>query len=54
MKFVFTFGMQGTTDGELRNLLEAHLTEDVDNHEVIFEGLDQSYYFEGLPKKSDR
>lgn len=41
-------------DGELRNLLEASLTEDVDNHEVIFEGLDQSYYFEGLPKKSDR
>ena len=34
-------------DLELRALLEPNLTKDINNREVIFKGLDQSYYYEG-------
>ena len=34
-------------DLELRALLEPNLTADTNNREVIFKGLDQSYYYEG-------
>jgi cell filamentation protein len=33
-------------DLELRTLLGANLTDEVDNHEVIFKGIEQSYYYE--------
>ena len=32
---------------ELRCLLEANLTSDTENREVIFKGIEQSYYYEG-------
>ena len=35
-------------DLELRTLLFAHLTDETDNREVIFKGIEQSYYYEGL------
>ena len=34
-------------DLELRYLLSNALTEDTDNRDIIFHGLDQSYYYEG-------
>ena len=33
-------------DLELRTLLEEHLTDDTDNLEIIFKGIEQSYYYE--------
>ena len=37
-------------DLELRFLLQTHLTDDVDNREIIFKGIEQSYYYEGYEK----
>lgn len=37
-------------DLELRFLLQANLTDDVDNREMIFKGIEQSYYYEGYEK----
>lgn len=37
-------------DLELRFLLQNHLTSDVDNREIIFKGIEQSYYYEGYEK----
>jgi cell filamentation protein len=34
-------------DLELRVLLKESLTDDVDNREIIFKGIEQSYYYEG-------
>ena len=34
-------------DLELRFLLSANLTDKVDDREVIFKGIEQSYYYEG-------
>jgi cell filamentation protein len=38
-------------DLELRTLLFANLTEDINNREVIFKGIEQSYYYEGYLKE---
>ena len=38
-------------DLELRFLLKENLTKDVDNREIIFKGIEQSYYYEGYKKK---
>ena len=38
-------------DLELRTLLGAHLTADIDNREIIFKGIEQSYYYEGYEKE---
>ena len=35
-------------DLELRTLIEGNLTGEVDSREVIFKGIEQSYYYEGL------
>lgn len=40
-------------DLELRTLLAANLTEDIDNREIIFKGIEQSYYYEGYEKEND-
>lgn len=37
---------------ELRTLLSQNLTEDTENREIIFKGLEQSYYYEGYKKKN--
>jgi cell filamentation protein len=38
-------------DLELRFLLSSALTDEVDNREVIFKGIEQSYYYEGYKRK---
>ncbi|WP_209391131.1 protein adenylyltransferase Fic [Chryseobacterium sp. RR2-3-20] len=40
-------------DLELRTLLSENLTEDVENREIIFKGIEQSYYYEGYKKEDD-
>jgi cell filamentation protein len=37
-------------DLELRTLLKENLTNEVDNREIIFKGIEQSYYYEGYEK----
>lgn len=38
-------------DLELRTLLIENLTDDVENREIIFKGIEQSYYYEGYEKQ---
>ncbi len=40
-------------DLELKTLLFANLTDEVNNREVIFKGIEQSYYYEGYEKDSE-
>jgi cell filamentation protein len=40
-------------DLELRTLLQANLTDEINNREVIFKGIEQSYYYEGYKKEDD-
>lgn len=40
-------------DLELKTLLHANLTDDINNREVIFKGIEQSYYYEGYTKEDD-
>ncbi len=40
-------------DLELRTLLSENLTEDIDNREIIFKGIEQSYYYEGYEKEGN-
>ena len=37
-------------DLELRFLIQPNLTDRVDDREVIFKGIEQSYYYEGYEK----
>ena len=38
-------------DLELRTLLGSNLTADTENREIIFKGIEQSYYYEGYEKE---
>ena len=38
-------------DLELKTLLQANLTSDVNSREVIFKGIEQSYFYEGYKKE---
>lgn len=38
-------------DLELRTLLSANVTNDIHNREIIFKGIEQSYYYEGYEKE---
>lgn len=40
-------------DLELRTLLNGNLTDDVENRDIIFKGIEQSYYYEGYEKDED-
>ena len=40
-------------DLELRTLLGQNLTDEIDNREVIFKGIEQSYYYEGYRKEDE-
>ncbi len=40
-------------DLELRTLLGANLTNEIDNREIIFKGIEQSYYYEGYDKGNE-
>jgi len=38
-------------DLELRTLLSANVTDDINNRVIIFKGIEQSYYYEGYEKE---
>lgn len=38
-------------DLELRMLIQPNLTDDIHNRDVIFKGIEQSYYYEGFRKR---
>jgi cell filamentation protein len=40
-------------DLELRTLLKENLTSEIDNREIIFKGIEQSYYYEGYEKEDE-
>ena len=40
-------------DLELRTLLKENLTNEIDNREIIFKGIEQSYYYEGYEKEDE-
>jgi cell filamentation protein len=40
-------------DLELRTLILTNLTDEINNREVIFKGIEQSYYYEGYEKDKD-
>jgi cell filamentation protein len=40
-------------DLELRTLLKANLTNQINDREIIFKGIEQSYYYEGYKKEED-
>lgn len=40
-------------DLEIRTLISANLTDEIDNREIIFKGIEQSYYYEGYEKGLD-
>ena len=40
-------------DLEIKTLLSANLTDRIDDREVIYKGIDQSYYFEGYDKDGE-
>lgn len=40
-------------DLELRTLLITNLTDEINNREIIFKGIEQSYYYEGYRKNDD-
>ena len=40
-------------DLEIRTLLSANLTDEIDNREIIFKGIEQSYYYEGYEKDDE-
>ncbi|MFM6954964.1 MAG: hypothetical protein ACKOX1_00245, partial [Ignavibacteria bacterium] len=37
-------------DLELKTIIAEHLTADTENREIIFKGIEQSYYYEGYEK----
>lgn len=41
-------------DLELRFLLSQNLTTDTDNRDVIFKGIEQSYYYEGYERSGGK
>lgn len=40
-------------DLELKTLLKANLTDEINNREIIFKGIEQSYYYEGYKKEDE-
>lgn len=40
-------------DLELKTLLLVNLTDDINNREIIFKGIEQSYYYEGYEKDQE-
>lgn len=40
-------------DLELRTLLSENLTSEIDNREILFKGIEQSYYYEGYEKENE-
>jgi cell filamentation protein len=40
-------------DLELRTLLLSNLTSEINDRDIIFKGIEQSYYYEGYKKEED-
>ena len=40
-------------DLEIQTLLSNNLTDEIDNREIIYKGIEQSYYYEGYKKEND-
>jgi len=40
-------------DLEIKTLLFENLTDEINNREIIFKGIEQSYYYEGYDKEND-
>ncbi len=40
-------------DLEIKTLLSTNLTDEINNREIIFKGIEQSYYYEGYEKEDD-
>lgn len=39
-------------DLELKTLIKSNLTDKINDREIIFKGIKQSYYYEGLEKEN--
>src|SRR5690606_27298114 len=54
-KFLYLQSMERSpiNDLELRTLLKENLTDEIDNREIIFKGIEQSYYYEGYEKEDE-
>lgn len=54
-KFQYLQAMERSpiNDLEIRTLLSDNLTDEIDNREIIFKGIEQSYYYEGYEKEDD-
>ena len=54
-KYVYLQAMERSpiNDLELRTIVSQHLTTDTENREIIFSGIEQSYYYEGYEKVTD-
>lgn len=54
-KYLYLQSMERSpiNDLELSTLLEANLTNEIENRELIFKGIEQSYYYEGYKKEDD-
>ena len=54
-KYVYLQAMERSpiNDLELRTIVSQHLTSDTENREIIFRGIEQSYYYEGYEKVTD-
>lgn len=54
-KYLYLQSMERSpiNDLELSTLLEANLTDEIENRELIFKGIEQSYYYEGYKKEDD-
>ncbi len=52
-KTLYLQGMERSpiNDLEIKTLLSANLTEKIDDREIIFKGIEQSYYYEGYTKE---
>ena len=51
-KFLYLQAMERSpiNDLELKTLIKSNLTDKINDREVIFKGIEQSYYYEGLEK----
>ena len=54
-KYIYLQDMERSpiNDLELRTIVSQHLTTEIENREIIFKGIEQSYYYEGYEKVTD-
>lgn len=50
VKYLQAMERSPINDLELRALLSQNLTSDIHNRDIIFKGIEQSYYYEGYSK----